>query len=342
MRDKELAVGNETVSLVQLIFLAARAVIGGVLMGLANLVPGISGGTMLLASGVYPQFINAIAEVTTFRFRVTSLVVLGAVVTAAGMAILLLAGLVKALVVDHRWVMYSLFIGLTLGGLPVVWAMAKPAARATWLGAIAGFLAMGALALLQQRGVTASGEGTTGIILLFLAGLFAASAMILPGVSGGYLLLVLGQYVPILSGIDRFKTGLQERSMDIIMEVGLQVILPVGLGVVIGAVAVSNLLRYLLNRHGKATLGVLLGLLLGAVIGLWPFQVGVKPEIGDVIKGRPVTAERLADMDPGDYPSAFFQPTAKQAGMAVGLIALGFICTTALTRLDPERKRRAR
>ena len=89
-------------------------------MGLANLVPGISGGTMLLAAGVYPGFISAIAEVTTFRFRFRSLILLASVVGSAALAILLLAGSVKDLVVDHRWIMYSLFIGLTLGGVPLV------------------------------------------------------------------------------------------------------------------------------------------------------------------------------------------------------------------------------
>ena len=107
--------------------LLIRSAIGGTLMGLANLVPGISGGTMLLAAGVYPGFISAIAEITTLRFRPRSIATLGAVVASAALAILLLAGTVKALVEDHRWVMYSLFIGLTLGGLPLVWRLARPA-----------------------------------------------------------------------------------------------------------------------------------------------------------------------------------------------------------------------
>ena len=98
--------------------LVTRSVFGGVLMGLANLVPGISCGTMLLAAGIYPRFIDAVANVTRFRIQFRSLLVLGCVVGAAGLGILLLAGTLKDLVVDHRWVMYSLFIGLTLGELP--------------------------------------------------------------------------------------------------------------------------------------------------------------------------------------------------------------------------------
>ena len=89
--------------------LLLRSIFGGFLMGLANLVPGISGGTMLLASGIYPAFIDALADLTRFRFRVRSMIVIGAVVASAGIGILLLAGTLKELVVHQRWVMSQHF-----------------------------------------------------------------------------------------------------------------------------------------------------------------------------------------------------------------------------------------
>ena len=82
--------------------LVTRGGVGGVLMGLANLVPGISGGTMLLASGIYPHFIRAVADVTTLKLRKQSLIVLATVVSAALVSIVLLAGVVKDFVIDHR------------------------------------------------------------------------------------------------------------------------------------------------------------------------------------------------------------------------------------------------
>ena len=84
--------------------LVSRSMFGGVLMGLANLVPGISGGTMLLAAGIYPRFIDAVANVTRCRFRFQSMLLLACVIGSAGLSILLLAGTLKNLVVDHRWV----------------------------------------------------------------------------------------------------------------------------------------------------------------------------------------------------------------------------------------------
>ncbi|MBM3317735.1 MAG: DUF368 domain-containing protein, partial [Candidatus Eisenbacteria bacterium] len=97
-----------------------RAAFGGLLSGVANLVPGISGGTMLLAAGIYPRFVRAVAAVSTLRLQAGPIALLAVVALSTGAAILLLAGPIKELVVHQRWIMYSLFIGLTLGGLPVV------------------------------------------------------------------------------------------------------------------------------------------------------------------------------------------------------------------------------
>jgi len=316
--------------------LAMRAAVGGVLMGLANLVPGISGGTMLLAAGVYPSFISGIAELTTLRFRVRSVLVVGTVAAAAALAILLLAGLMKSLVVEQRWVMYSLFIGLTLGGVPLVWKLARPATPALLGGAAAAFAAM----LLMQLGGTSAGGADHSLPLLIASGLAGASAMILPGVSGGYLLLLLGQYETILGAIDQLKRGLLgDAGIDVALLLdALRVVIPVGIGVLIGIVGVSNAIKWLLDRHAKPTLGALLGLLLGAVVGLWPFQTPVAPKPGDVIKGQVVSAETLADIDQEDWRLERFTPSIGQVGASLGLAALGLGATLAIARLgrDPD------
>ena len=316
--------------------LGVRAGLGGVLMGLANLVPGISGGTMLLAAGVYPRFIKAIAEVSTLKFRKSSIFVLAVVVFAALCAILLFAGPVKGLVVAHRWAMYSLFIGLTLGGVPVVWGLARPATSATWLGAVAGFVPMAVLAWFQMQNPDAAGTHDS-FLFLMLAGVAGASAMILPGVSGGYLLLVMGVYVPILGAVDAVKEGMKAGDLGAIMEPGLAVVLPVGIGVVIGVLGVSNLLKMLLMKYEKPTLGFLLGLLVGAVAGLWPFQHGVAPEIGDVFKGQVLTQRMIDELSPEKYPTEFYAPGAAEIGMSLGLICLGILLTAMVAKMGREK-----
>ncbi len=316
--------------------LVLRSALGGTLMGLANLVPGISGGTMLLAAGVYPGFISAIAEVTTLRFRPRSLLLLGTVVATAALGILLLAGTVKELVQTQRWVMYSLFIGLTLGGVPLLWRMARPASPALVAGAVATFLLM---VLMAFTGDGARDAGERDLTLLFLSGLAASSAMILPGVSGGYLLLLLGQYEPILGTIDQLKRGLlgdaaTGAGFDLALVLdAMWVVIPLGLGVVAGVVGVSNLLRWLLRRYEKATLGALLGLLLGAVVGLWPFQEGRAPALGEVVKGLVVTEANAAEIEVDDWPVVRFEPSGGQVGTSLALVAAGLAATVLIGRI---------
>lgn len=309
-----------------------RCLLGGGLMGLANLVPGISGGTMLLAAGIYPRFIQALADLSALRFRKSSFWVLALVGIAAAVAILVGAGPVKDAVVNHRWAMYSLFIGLTLGGVPVLWQMARPATGAFWSGVIVGLFIMAGLAWLQMYGA-GSGASREGIVMMFVAGVAGASAMILPGVSGGYLLLVLGVYVPVLSAIDALKEGIKASDWASAADPVQSVVLPVGIGVAVGILLISNLIKVVLERYEQPTLGVLMGLLVGAVFGLWPFQEGVAPAVGEMFKGQILTAERLADLSPDKYPTELYAPTFTNVMMAVGLVGVGYMITTIVAHI---------
>ncbi|MHC4102203.1 MAG: undecaprenyl phosphate translocase family protein [Planctomycetota bacterium] len=310
-----------------LITLAARGGVGGVLMGLANLVPGISGGTMLLAVGIYPRFIRAVADVTTLRFRVRSLLLLGCVAAAAVVAIVALAGVVKGLVMDHRWVMYSLFIGLTLGGVPLLWRMLRPVSPPVGAWAVLGIAAMVVLALVEPGSAGAASDNVAArMAMLVVAGIAGGAAMILPGVSGAYLLLVLGQYVVILGAIESARDATADRDWAQLAE-ELRVFIPVGVGVVIGVVGVSNVVKLCLDRFPRATLGVLMGLLLGAVVGLWPFQEPAGPAVA-----TPSARESVA----------YFNPTVSQALASLGLVCVGFAVSMLVSRLGAgaENKRR--
>jgi putative membrane protein len=313
--------------------------LGGTLMGLANLVPGISGGTMLLAAGVYPRFISGIAEITTFRFRAPTIVLLGAIAASAGLGIIVLAGIVKGLVIDHRWVMYSLFIGLTLGGVPVVWRLLSRFTVPAGIGTLFGIAVM-VLMVMMRPGE--AGDGSAGMLMLLLAGIAGASAMILPGISGSYLWLILGVYLTILTAIEQLKAGLlgalqQGAGWDPVIE-PLTLLVPLGIGVILGIVVISNLMRILLARFEKATLGVLLGLLLGAVLGLWPFQQGIAPRPGDVIKGLPMTTETIVALDPKDYPLERFDPSGAQMAGSLALALAGFGITQAVAWVGREQQ----
>jgi len=239
----------------------------------------------------------------------------------------------RSLVIEQRWVMYSLFIGLTFGGVPLVWRLARPATPGVWIGAAAAFVGMALMAF----GTEARGGGDTHVALLLVSGLAGASAMILPGVSGGYLLLLLGQYESILGGVDLLKRGLLGENgggfdLSVVLE-AMWIVVPVGIGVVVGIVAVSNLIRWLLARYEKPTLGVLLGLLFGAVVGLWPFQQPIPPAVGDVVDGRVLGAEDLAEVEIEDWRLERFAPGAGHVAGSLALIGLGFVATLLIDRI---------
>ena len=253
---------------------------------------------------------------------------------------MLLASPTKHLVIHHRWIMYSLFIGLTLGGLPLVYRLARPMNASAWIAAAVAFAAMLSMAFLQPGGA----DSSSTLLMLFFAGVAGASAMILPGVSGAYLLLLLGQYVPILDAISKAKSGLlgsgdQPRDLSLFLD-AMWVIVPVGVGVMIGIAGVSNLLRALLDRFPKPTLGALIGLLLGAVAGLWPYAEFVRPEPGFVYRGQALTEQEIAECRL-EYPTRLRAEHPGEAGGGVALIVVGFGITLLVDRLGRMKPAKA-
>lgn len=313
--------------------IAIRSVGGGALMGLANLVPGISGGTMLLAVGLYPQFISAVAEVSTFVFRPKVLLMLGCVLAADGLAIAGFAGLIGTLLDRHQWAMYCLFIGLTLGGAPLLWRMLKPLDATVMVSATIAVALMALLALTDPERIGSQATpGPAAYAMLTVAGFAAGAAMILPGVSGAYVLLVLGQYRAIVDTVATAADAARSAEWAAALAT-LHVLIPVALGVGLGVVAVSNLVRNLLATYERATLGFLLGLLCGAVIGLWPFSEPVPPAVGDIVAGIALASEELVRaVDPADYRTVAVAPSLIQALGGSALAAVGFGVSWGIAR----------
>jgi len=263
-----------------------RGAVGGVLMGLANLVPGVSGGTMILIIGLYDAFISAVADVTRLRFSRRGVLLLGLIAGAAGLAIVSLAGPLRNLVVLQPTAMYALFIGMTLGGVPLLWRMMLPMKTGPVLMLLVGFLLMVGIAVTSAEGSQPSKEDKArikdlvrrgefpikaDIPLDFFGGVLGMSAMVLPGISGAYMLLLLGRYEQILGAI----AVLKDYGMSLGKEgdlAALQVLVPVAIGSLLSLIGVSNLLKWLLHHRQKQTVGFLLGILLGSVVMLFPMM----------------------------------------------------------------------
>lgn len=329
-----------------------RTLMGGFLMGFANLVPGISGGTMILAVGLYDQFIQAVSDVSRLRLTRASLLFLAWIALGAVVAVASLSGLLVDLVVEHRWVMYSLFLGMTLGGAPELAQQAKPFKGPVLGAALAGFAAMAAFAYFLTGTQLDPSPG-----VLVLVGALAASSMILPGISGSYLLLIFGLYETVIGSLR--PEALREDFMGTAW-----IIVPVGIGAVLGIALLSNVLRLFLDRKPQVSHGMLLGLLLGSILGLWPFQNPVHAELArkEVRKatvmvlageesqairdkfGEDFTQARLQELEtryagktPGDLKRMSnelerFEPGLPQILKALGLFALGVFITRLVGR----------
>ena len=308
-------------------------------MGLANLLPGISGGTMLLATGVYPAFIAALASATRLRLRGDALLLLVCVTLGAAAAVLALAAPVRALLLAHRWPMHSLFIGLTLGGAPLVWRRVPRHGPALFAAAALAFGAMLWLLLLTPAAAT---RATADAPLLFLAGLAGASAMILPGVSGATLLLLLGQYLPVLTGLAQFTRALSGAGAPAFAD-ALRVLAPTALGAAVGLLALSRLLHHALARWPQLTHGALLGLLAGAIAPLWPFRTTVSTATMTGVTGGAAGVAGTAAVTGGagvtgtagstGVAGVAYNPGFAELAGALALIAVGFALTRLLDHL---------
>ena len=270
-----------------------RAAVGGVLMGLANLVPGVSGGTMIVVVGLYDRFIESIADVTRLRFTRQNVLFLAIVGITAAVAIATFAGTLGRAVSLHRSAMFSLFIGMTLGGVPLIFRMIKNFHTRTSMGVVLGLAVMIGIALTRDeppnRQVVREAIEKGAIVVQpsyardLAAGIFGMSAMVLPGISGAYMLLIMGRYETILGAIAIVKSGLTHSGEQPDLSVALHVLVPTAIGAILSLVLLSNILKWLLHHYRDATLGVLLGILLGSVVGIWPFDSA--SQIGDYVIG---------------------------------------------------------
>lgn len=272
-----------------------RVVSGGFLMGLANLVPGVSGGTMILALGLYDRFIGAVAALTSLRWSRSMFTFLALVAVGLLGAVLAFSGPAVWLVTMHRWAAYSLFIGMTLGGVPLLWKVVRPFDAGTVVCAVLGLAVMALVAFGLQNFTLPQ-----TMVVFALIGALAASSMILPGISGSYILLIFGLYDVVISNL-RPGTLMEDFAGS------LAILAPFGLGVGIGIGALSNVLKVVLARWERPAHAVLLGLLLGSVLGLWPFRDAVHPEL--VTREGVQAVELLVS---GEAPEAIVAETGVQ------------------------------
>ena len=223
-------------------------VLRGMVIGLANIIPGVSGGTMMVSMGIYDTLIHCI----THLFKEFKKSVMTLLPYAIGMAVAIgaLSFALKWAFANYALPTNTLFIGLILGGLPAILRQVKGKKKGP-VGAVL-FLAFFALIILMQlfqseNSVTIQ-LSVVEVLKLFVLGAVASATMIIPGVSGSMILKILGYYEPVVTvGIPGLLTGLRYGDWAAVAA-NLGILVPFGLGVIVGIFAIAKLIEVLLAR----------------------------------------------------------------------------------------------
>ena len=240
-------------------------VIKGVVIGLATLVPGVSGGTMAIILGVYDDLIHSISSFFFFWLKNSLFFVqlgIGAVIGMGAFSKIIEQALVK-----YENPMIYMFLGIICGGIPVLYkkSLSSERKKSDLMFLVIGFIIVFIMTLQPSAVLTlATDTGVKSTIFLVIAGFIIAVALILPGISTSFMLLTLGLYSITLEAINTFN---------------LAYLVPIGIGAIIGTLSTTKAIENLLEKHPSKTYLLILGFVIGSLLEVFP---GI-PEGFDII-----------------------------------------------------------
>lgn len=280
----------------------------GMGMGAADVVPGVSGGTIAFIVGIYDELINSIKSVNGESLKLLFTGKIGAfwkaingnflcsILLGIGISVFSLAKLITWLLVAHPILVWAFFFGLVLAS---TWFVSKDIKR--WhIGTIAMFIVGVAVAFYIT--VATPAQTPDNYAFIFLCGAIAICAMILPGISGSFILVLLGKYMYIMEAVKEFKIG---------------TLAVFAAGALIGITAFSRVLSYALAHFRNSTLALLTGFMLGSLNKVWPWKEKIVLA-GDFVKETNI------------LPNAFLAE-------AIVLALIGFFLVYFLEKLSQKK-----
>ena len=296
----------------------------GCAMGAADIVPGVSGGTIALITGIYLRLLTALGNIPGAAFdflktrRLRQLLheadagFLLALVVGVLTSVFSLAHLITYLLEHHDVLVWGFFFGLILGAIAHISRQIR-----TWRSLAPVMLALGAFLAWGVSQLPPAALTLTAPVA-FGAGALAISAMILPGVSGSFILVLLGLYAPVLAAI---------RSLD------MGIMLFFGLGCIVGLLSVARLVATALRRHPSATLALLTGFMIGALHNVWPWRITVTSRMRSDGSELPVLQDNVL---PLDYAQSTGEP--HQLVSVLVLCILGILFVLGIERVSRVRQ----
>ena len=303
----------------------------GMAMGASDIVPGVSGGTMALILGIYEELIDSIRMIgqpeffrAALKFRIKdALTILNwefmlAISLGIGLAILTLSHLLEQLLVNQPVYLWSFFFGLVLASVLMVSKRIK-----RWTPRLGAVLVFGAVASFVLVGLVPA-RTPESWWFLFLSGALAICAMILPGISGAFILVLLGKYEYVLSAVngrDIFTLAL------------------VAAGALVGLVTFAQILSWLFKKYHDGTIALLLGLMIGSLRKVWPWKLDeawLTHADGSYVLDS--FGERIVTQQADILPALANRADITEFVFAVVLAVVGFGLILLLDRLAGSRK----
>jgi putative membrane protein len=300
----------------------------GMAMGMAEVVPGVSGGTIAFITGIYERLIFAIKSVDVELFQ---LLAKGKVKAAwqkldGNFLSLLLGGMVLGIAIgvfaiswllEHQPIaIWSFFFGLILASCYVIGKDIKQ-----WNWATISALILGTL-LVYYVTVAVPSSGNTALWFVFLCGMVAISALLLPGLSGSFILLLLGMYTYILPKVKDLLSG------DLSV---LPVLITFGVGCLAGLLSFSRVLTWAFKHFEKITLAFLTGLMIGSLNKVWPWQKVLATRISSEGEETVAFTKSVLPSTFEALPENFLYGTNPQLGLAISCMLGGLILVLAMS-----------
>ncbi|HEX2947268.1 MAG TPA: DUF368 domain-containing protein [Clostridia bacterium] len=231
--------------------------IKGIITGIATLVPGVSGGTMAIILGIYDRLIHSVSSI--FEDFKKNFLFLFQVGLGGVLGILLFSRLMESAMNTIPYIMQFLFIGIIIGGLPVLYGKSVSSGKGSivdYIFLIAGFATVLLMTSEPQAIVNlATARGVLSYVFLVFAGIIIAVALVLPGISASFMLLALGMYSLTLNAINT---------------INIPFLIPLGAGLAIGTFGTARAIEKLLQKYPRKTYMLIIGFVLGSLVEVFP------------------------------------------------------------------------
>lgn len=315
-------------------------------MGAADVVPGVSGGTIAFISGIYEELIGSIGKIGlptlgilkkhgflaawhSINGNFLSILLLGILTSIAT-----LSKLIGYLLDEHPVKIWSFFFGLILAS---VWVVARKVQNWKTLQTIGGLI--GGTVAAYYITIASAGQAELSYPYVFFCGAIAIIAMILPGISGSFILVLLGAYRGILGSIESLVLALKEANFDAAGKPFL-ILLLFATGCLTGLLGFSRVLSWMFRRAHDLTVSILTGFMIGSLNKVWPWKISL--ETTTIHEGSP-NAKVIPVLEKNVSPTEWALHTNSDSGVmfAIALMLAGIVLIIALDKLAPDTNKHA-